>query len=58
MPKTYDSFLVALSVLIAVWASYDALLLAGRVKVAGATAVLRLPVAVSYDATLVALVGA
>jgi PAS domain S-box-containing protein len=80
MPKTYDPFLVALSALIAVWASYDALLLAGRVKVAGATArpvwliagslvlgigiwsmhfvgmlALRLPVAVSYDATLVAL---
>jgi NO-binding membrane sensor protein with MHYT domain len=38
MPKTYDPFLVALSVLIAVWASYDALLLAGRVKVARGTA--------------------
>jgi len=37
MPKTYDPFLVALSVLIAVWASYDALLLAGRVKVARGT---------------------
>jgi PAS domain S-box-containing protein len=38
MPKTYDPFLVVLSVLIAVWASYDALLLAGRVKVARGTA--------------------
>jgi PAS domain S-box-containing protein len=38
MPKTYDPFLVALSVLIAVWASYDALLLAGRVKVARGSA--------------------
>jgi diguanylate cyclase len=38
VPKTYDPFLVALSVLIAVWASYDALLLAGRVKVARGSA--------------------
>jgi PAS domain S-box-containing protein len=36
VPKTYDPVLVVLSVLIAVWASYDALILAGRISLADA----------------------
>lgn len=53
MPKTYDPFLVALSVLIAVWASYDALLI-WSMHFVGMLA-RRLPVPVSYGAALVAL---
>jgi NO-binding membrane sensor protein with MHYT domain len=36
VPKTYDPLLVVLSVLIAVSASYDALILAGRISLADA----------------------